>query len=612
MSSVVPTKVSSSIGSKNKLDKDITALIPDFPFHYARWLKFANQSKQPLFYINPAYKNSPVIIIGGGLSGIISAYEMMRIGLKPVVFECSGYIGGRLKTKLLNGLTPAEMGGMRFPISSKGLFHYFDKVGMTQKMAPFPNPASVKSMGTVIEHLTNKDYFEIDNPYFPIPPKYVKLSDKWEALLNSSPFHYKQFQDLMCEGSINQSKIKDLWNNLLRDSFIQKSYDKVSFYEVLVQAGWDFETIELFGQVGFGSGGWNTDYVNSFLEVLRVAYMALDDNHQLMYDGSQKLVEDLFYKSPRLLGDVVAKGVDDSKSVYTHTRDVFKEIFGEVMKDDILLTAEVHTIYKKNGKVYIKGELTHSKRTFNYSAKTAIYTPHVRVLQMLMGKSTFEKRQYMKNLLDSKTWEAINYTHYMQSSKVFVQTKTPFWQTRNSKGKYIMSTTLSDRLTRGTYLLDYTPVGKGSCICLSYTWNDDSLKFLPYDKKERFKQVKGILEDLYPDINFDKHFNKEHIEILSWESDPYFIGAFKNNLPGQYKYQKQLFSQFINGVDSHDYDPFILAGDDISFTAGWAEGAVSTALNAVHKVALIFEGKSFTGNKGPIDEWETLKPIDIG
>ena len=44
-----------------------------------------------------------------------------------------------------------------------------------------------------------------------------------------------------------------------------------------------------------------------------------------------------------------------------------------------------------------------------------------------------------------------------------------------------------------------------------------------------------------------------------------------------------------------------LAGDDVSWTAGWAEGAVQTALNAVWGVMHHFGGATHPDNPGPGD-----------
>lgn len=46
----------------------------------------------------------------------------------------------------------------------------------------------------------------------------------------------------------------------------------------------------------------------------------------------------------------------------------------------------------------------------------------------------------------------------MQFSKTFVVVDRPFWKdTDPATGRQVMSTTLTDRLTRGTYLLDNGP-----------------------------------------------------------------------------------------------------------------------------------------------------------
>ena len=50
-----------------------------------------------------------------------------------------------------------------------------------------------------------------------------------------------------------------------------------------------FRHREAFGQVGFGTGGWDTDFPNSILEILRVVYTDADDEHRLIVGGGQQL-----------------------------------------------------------------------------------------------------------------------------------------------------------------------------------------------------------------------------------------------------------------------------------------------------------------------------------
>ena len=74
---------------------------------------------------------------------MVCAYELMRMGLHPVVLEASDRIGGRLYSKKLGNPGDGvicELGGMRFPVSAKALFHYFEKVGVKANMGIFQTP----------------------------------------------------------------------------------------------------------------------------------------------------------------------------------------------------------------------------------------------------------------------------------------------------------------------------------------------------------------------------------------------------------------------------------------------------------------------------------------
>ena len=141
-------------------------------------------------------------------------------------------------------------------------------------------------------------------------------------------------------------------------------------------------------------------------------------------------------------------------------------------------------------------------------------------------------------------WTAIEKTHYMQASKTFVMVDRPFWKQRDPQtGRYLMSMTLSDRMTRGTYLLDQGD-DQPAVICLSYTWNDDALKWLPLPVDERVRLMLHSLKQIYPEVDIARHIVGDPITV-SWEHDPNFMGAFKANLPGHYRYQRRLFCHFI-------------------------------------------------------------------
>ena len=101
---------------------------------------------------------------------------------------------------------------------------------------------------------------------------------------------------------------------------------------------------------------------------------------------------------------------------------------------------------------------TRTQEAFSREFDCVVYTPHVRVLDKLRYADGAASLEQMNPLLPEGTWEAVMNTHYMQSTKIFASTTAPFWEERDPvDGKRKMSVTLSDRLTRGTYLVDYGP-----------------------------------------------------------------------------------------------------------------------------------------------------------
>ncbi|MCF1369967.1 FAD-dependent oxidoreductase [Burkholderia cenocepacia] len=623
---------------------DIAALIPDFPFHYGAFLDEAKRLDKPLFELPPGGKEKKVLIVGAGVAGAIAAYELLRMGLKPILVEGSGRIGGRLNAHRCAPDTPeeviAELGAMRFPKSGKAGLHYFGKAGMTDpgRCADFPNPGSPAAVCTVVDYQGETKYYEVGDEEgaaeYPKPPEYDALENamfgEGDGWLDQKPIDFYAVQDAMSAAAPDEAKIKQVWNALINDH----GWDDVSFYGGLInQSRWTKAQIDLFGQIGFGTGGWNTDYPNGFLEVLRVLYTGLDVDHQLMYDGTTTLPDSLIRKTPAQLGDPSDPATSNT-SVWETTRENLQNEFPD---DPTPLNKEVRHFQRlEDGTIATWIIDTRTGIEVRKVFDAVIYTPHLRVLDKFRsypgkidgGETT--KYKATTELFDQTLWEAIQYTHYMQSAKIFVAVKEPFWEERHDPepgkkvGKRKMGITLSDRLPRGTYLVsyDYPDGTKRHGIFLSYTWNDDSVKFdgdrnIPQALLTHVQMCIEVLEDIYPGLNLHDYLvNRDDAQVeINWENQPLFLGAFKMNLPGDYEKQRRLFSQFMDGINSDGTptataDRFVLAGDDVSWVAGWIEGAISTAINAVNKVAVVLGGKDIAGNRGPIARWTVLQPVE--
>ncbi len=556
-----------SLGSD---EDDVRMLIPDFPFDYEQYL--AN-STVGLGNIPQAAYGTEIAVVGGGMAGIVAAYELMRMGLKPIVYE-SDRIGGRFRAHGL-GSGLAEMGAMRFPPASAALFYYINLLNL--KTDDFPNPLTVAAHSTLIDLLGKQYYVDgTGGPGSPhsLPQKFVDLSNKWDNVLQAN-FNFTEMQTAIKERNIDA--IKSLWDKSL------STYESSSFYEFLVSAGFTYNEIYTFGQVGFGSGGWNTDFPNSILEIMRVVYTNADNDHKRIIGGTTALLTTLWAR------EIGSAGVHWPANTSINSLN------------DGATSPEVKAIHSGQDGLVIVQDVT--GRSVSY--KAIVITPEKRVLQS--GSIIFDE-----SLIGESVRTGMYNTHYQLSGKVFSEATSAIWAKKDEAGLYPMSMTLSDRVTRGTYLFDES--GNSPVVCLSYTWNDDTLKFLPFGDKSdttRFDRCVDVLMTLYPKVDFAKLFTGSPLSLI-WDDLPYFIGAFKNNLPGHYRYQRALFTAFKEDAVSTGKGVFF-AGDDISWTGGWSEGAIHTSLNAVWGIMNHLGGESFPNNPGPGDAvvYNKYKPTEV-
>lgn len=544
----------------------VTTFGPDFPFDYDRWISHpAGLGRLPAEALG-----QEVAVIGAGLAGVIAAHELMKLGFKPVVYE-SARIGGRLRSEPFSGAdgVVAELGGMRFPVSSTGLYHYINQVGIETRA--FPNPLDAVTPSTLIDLESEQFYVEGDGDGT-LPPLLREVSAAWaEALETGADF--TALQKAVRQRDVKT--VKEIWNKLV------PLWDERTFYDFVASAPafqrLSFRHREVFGQVGFGTGGWDSDFPNSMLEILRVVVTAQDEHQRMMVGGAEQLPRRIWQLAPTTLAHWPA-----GTSLASLHAGAPRPGVTRIARDD-------------GGRIAITDRWGDTRR---YQAAVVTCQSWLLTTHIDCDESLFSQ----------KLWMALDRTRYMQSSKTFVMVDRPFWTERDPEtGRYRMSMTLTDRITRGTYLFDNGP-DKPSVICLSYSWMSDAMKVLPLDAERRVRLMLAALRKVYPDVDIASHIIGEPITV-SWENDPNFLGAFKGALPGHYRYNRQMFCHFIQDALPPGERGLFLAGDGISFTPGWAEGAVQTALNAVWAVSHQFGGKTTSENPGPGDHFEEIAPV---
>ncbi|MDR8019983.1 flavin monoamine oxidase family protein [Nesterenkonia aerolata] len=546
--------------------RPLTAFGPDFPFPYDEWLNHP----AGLGAVPEGRRGEEVAVIGAGIAGIVAAYELMRLGLRPVIYEASR-LGGRLRSEPFGYDTDtiAELGGMRFPRSSAAFFHYVDMLGL--QTAPFPNPLTEAAGSTVIE-LGGESWYarSIED----LPPLFREIAEAWDGALESV-LHLGELQDAMRRR--DPQAVKRIWDHLV------PRWDDHSFYEFIASSPefsrLSFRHREVFGQVGFGTGGWDSDFPNSMLEILRVAACEFDDDQHLIRGGVEQLPRGLWERE-----------VDDA--VHWPSGTSLASLHGGAPYGGVDRVSRA-----ADGKLAVvdSASTTRHYRTVLATCQSWLLTTQVQVEEELFSQDL---------------WMALDRTRYMQSSKTFVKVDRPFWRdVDQATGRETMSMTLTNRLTRGTYFFEDGP-DDPAVICLSYSWMSDALKMLPHTSRRRADLALEALEKIYPDVDVRSHIIGDPVTV-SWESDPYFLGAFKGALPGHYRYNERMYRHFMQAGLPEAEKGIFLAGDDVSFTPAWAEGAVQTALNAVWGIVDHLGGASDPKNPGPGDRYAELGPIEL-
>ena len=176
-------------------------------------------------------------------------------------------------------------------------------------------------------------------------------------------------------------------------------------------------------------------------------------------------------------------------------------------------------------------------------------------------------------------------------------------------GRNVMSVTVTDRLPREILLID-NGGNSPALICIANTAKSNTSNILAVSVEKRIEMCLGALRRIFPLVDIESHLIGEPI-VSSWENNSNFTGAFRNVPPGDYRYSRRLYTHFMQEKLTSDERGIFIAGDDVSWTPGWVEGAVNTALNAVWGTLNHLGGSCHLDNPGPGDVFESMMPVNL-
>ncbi|MBA2569607.1 MAG: flavin monoamine oxidase family protein [Chloroflexi bacterium] len=218
-----------------------------------------------------------VIVLGGGIAGLVAAFELKRQGHEPLILEAQHRVGGRVQT--IRDFAPglyAEAGAMRIPRVHDLTLAYCELFGLELRPFVMGDPRTLVHIGgqrmTVAEADANPDRL-------PFELAEHERGRTWGDLWNEATREFRERYEAGGQGSLDA---------LLRE------YDQYSTREFLVSRGFSEGALELYGVMSFRESNMNAAVVEQLREIVGRSF---EDMQEIV--GGMDLLPRAFFEQLR-------------------------------------------------------------------------------------------------------------------------------------------------------------------------------------------------------------------------------------------------------------------------------------------------------------------------
>lgn len=516
-------------------------------------------------------KGIKVGVIGGGVAGLASAFELRKLGFDITIFESEDKrLGGRIYTHYFDKDKRfyGEMGAMRIPISHATSWHYIDLFGL--KTEPF-----IQSNENAFIYVRNrrakndpqgKSVMENIYPEFNLAP--WERTTPWQKLIG-----YALVSNLL---KIDPSIRKELIQIKEKYSDIIQYIDSLNIREVLEQKGLSEGAIEMLSGVAPFLGYF---YYNNYFENLQEEYTVDYAYRYKIVDGFVNLplafYNSLKSKKPKEyinineenLGKVFWKSgqtvtgiykIDDSGQVTLkykneNTSKVLQENF-----DFVISTIPFSSL--RNVEVYpmFSNEKMQAIKEYNYvSAQKTVF---------LCNKRFWEVGDISEKIIGGGSYTDLNIGSiwYKGGGSTTITNNV---NNRRKGGKKNSSKKNSYRNSGGVFIA-------------SYNLNQDATRLGNLEESRRIELIKRQVEAIHGLQEGYLDSIVEDYKTVLWDSEKGFYGGFCYSKPRQQ-------SLFLCASAKPEYDNRVyFAGTYASVSHGWIQGSLYSAMKAANDIAL--------------------------
>lgn len=510
-------------------------------------------------------KGIKVGIIGGGLAGLSSAFELRKLGFDITIFETQeNRIGGRVYTHYFDERKRfyGEFGAMRIPVSHETTWYYINKFGL--KTRPF---------------IQNNE-----NAFIYVRNKRARNDPEGKSVM----------ENIYPEFNLTPRERNTPWQKLIGDA-LASNLIKIppSIRKELLQIKEEYSlTIEYLGSLGIRKVLEKMRLSEGAIELISCIVPFLGSFYYNSY--TENLIEeytlDYAYRY-----EIVGGAVNLPLSFYNSLMSKKPKEYSNIKREDLGKVTwkngkTVTGIYreKENDKITLKYKKERSsetlKQTFDFII-CAIPFSSLRNVDVLPMFST-EKMQAIKE---------VNYT---SSQKTIFMCNERFWEKGNANERIIGGGSSTDLPIQTIWYPNHNvsiknsqisnenvPVGRNNnshnepgVLLASYNLNLDAIRLGNLEGNTRFEEIKRQVEYVH---GLQKGYLDSIVEqsiTVNWDREKGFYGAFCYFRPEQQK----LFSY---AMAKPEYDnKMYFAGEHISLTHGWIEGAVSTGMKVANDI----------------------------